>query len=63
MRLLSVLTHLCCTREDARRNSPQRLLEAGLTQPVDPDCHILVTVGHHDSPEFHRQSREFYQVR
>ena len=31
-------------------------------QPSYPACHILVTVGQHDSPEFHRQSREFYQV-
>lgn len=30
--------------------------------PKDPACHILVIVGQHDSPEFHRQSREFYQV-
>ena len=49
-------------REDARRNGPQQLLEAALTQPVDPACHVLVIVGQHDSPEFARQSREFYQV-
>uniref|UniRef100_A0A671FKX4 Kynurenine formamidase n=2 Tax=Rhinolophus ferrumequinum TaxID=59479 RepID=A0A671FKX4_RHIFE len=58
----SVNDPLLLTLEDAQRNSPQRLLEAGLAQPVDPTCHILVTVGHHDSPEFHRQSREFYQT-
>ncbi|XP_027423393.1 kynurenine formamidase [Zalophus californianus] len=50
------------TLEDAQRNSPQLLLEAALTQPSDPACHVLVTVGQHDSPEFHRQSREFYQT-
>ncbi|XP_035966383.2 kynurenine formamidase isoform X3 [Halichoerus grypus] len=47
--------------EDAQRNSPQLLLEAAVTRPSDPACHVLVTVGQHDSPEFHRQSREFYQ--
>ena len=62
-RLLSVLTTPTpCTREDAQRNSPQWRLKTSPTQPVDPACHILVTVGQHDSPEFHRQSREFYQV-
>ncbi|XP_035966390.1 kynurenine formamidase isoform X10 [Halichoerus grypus] len=50
------------TLEDAQRNSPQLLLEAAVTRPSDPACHVLVTVGQHDSPEFHRQSREFYQV-
>lgn len=58
----SVNAPLLLTLEDAQRNSPQRLLEAGLSQPVDPSCHILVVVGQHDSPEFHRQSREFYQA-
>ncbi|XP_030878903.1 kynurenine formamidase isoform X3 [Leptonychotes weddellii] len=48
--------------EDAQRNSPQLLLEAAVTRPSDPACHVLVAVGQHDSPEFHRQSREFYQV-
>lgn len=62
-RLLSVLTHACPRpREDARRNSPQLLLEAALVQPVDPACWVLVIVGQYDSPEFFRQSREFYQV-
>ncbi|XP_021569276.1 kynurenine formamidase [Carlito syrichta] len=50
------------TLEDARRNSPQLLLEVALPQPVDPTCPMLVVVGQHDSPEFHRQSREFYQT-
>ncbi|XP_030878904.1 kynurenine formamidase isoform X4 [Leptonychotes weddellii] len=48
--------------EDAQRNSPQLLLEAAVTRPSDPACHVLVAVGQHDSPEFHRQSREFYQT-
>lgn len=52
------------TREDAQRNSPQRLLEveAAPRQPADPACLMLVIVGQYDSPEFLRQSREFYQV-
>ncbi|KAF0887092.1 KFA formamidase, partial [Crocuta crocuta] len=53
---------LLMTLEDARRNSPQLLLEAALVQPVDPACRVLVIVGQYDSPEFFRQSREFYQV-
>lgn len=48
--------------EDAQRNSPQLLLEVALTRPLDPACHVLVSVGQHDSPEFHRQSKEFYQT-
>ncbi|XP_007099874.1 kynurenine formamidase isoform X4 [Physeter macrocephalus] len=53
---------LLTTLEDAQRNSPQWRLKTAPTQPVDPACRILVTVGQHDSPEFHRQSREFYQT-
>ncbi|XP_040496051.1 kynurenine formamidase isoform X1 [Ursus maritimus] len=53
---------LLMTLEGAQQNSPQLLLEAALTRPSDPACHVLVTVGQHDSPEFQRQSREFYQT-
>nr|XP_058902430.1 kynurenine formamidase isoform X1 [Kogia breviceps] len=53
---------LLTTLEDAQRNSPQWRLKTAPTQPVDPACRILVTVAQHDSPEFHRQSREFYQT-
>ncbi|KAM4823290.1 kynurenine formamidase isoform X3 [Urocitellus parryii] len=53
---------LLMTLEDAQRNSPQRHLEVAGTQPVDPACPVLVAVGQHDSPEFHRQSREFQQA-
>lgn len=53
---------LLMTLEDAERNSPQRQLEAARAQPADPACPVLVIVGQHDSPEFHRQSREFYQT-
>ncbi|XP_021783753.1 kynurenine formamidase isoform X3 [Papio anubis] len=48
------------TLEDAQRNSPQ--LKVAQTQPVDPTCRVLVVVGQFDSPEFHRQSWEFYQT-
>ncbi|XP_023366950.1 kynurenine formamidase [Otolemur garnettii] len=54
----NALLHL--TLEDAQRNSPQLLV--ALTQPADPTCHVQVIVGQHDSPEFQRQSREFYQA-
>ncbi|XP_037666250.1 kynurenine formamidase isoform X2 [Choloepus didactylus] len=50
------------TLEDARRNSPQLQLGTTRKQPVCPACRTLVTVGQHDSPEFHRQSREFFQA-
>uniref|UniRef100_A0A1D5QI54 Kynurenine formamidase n=2 Tax=Macaca mulatta TaxID=9544 RepID=A0A1D5QI54_MACMU len=48
------------TLEDAQRNSPQ--LKVAQAQPVDPICRVLVVVGQFDSPEFHRQSWEFYQT-
>ncbi|KAL4676923.1 hypothetical protein H8957_008551 [Semnopithecus entellus] len=48
------------TLEDAQRNSPQ--LKVAQVQPVDSTCRVLVVVGQFDSPEFHRQSWEFYQV-
>uniref|UniRef100_A0A8C6RE40 Arylformamidase n=2 Tax=Nannospalax galili TaxID=1026970 RepID=A0A8C6RE40_NANGA len=50
------------TPEDAERNSPQRHLEVIPVQPVHPSCPVLVVVGQHDSPEFHRQSREFCET-
>ncbi|XP_006534311.1 kynurenine formamidase isoform X2 [Mus musculus] len=50
------------TLEDAQRNSPQRHLDVVPAQPVAPACPVLVLVGQHDSPEFHRQSKEFYEV-
>ncbi|XP_011360320.1 kynurenine formamidase isoform X1 [Pteropus vampyrus] len=53
---------LLMTPEDAQRNSPQRRLEVAPKQPVDAAYPILVIVGQHDAPEFHRQSREFYQT-
>uniref|UniRef100_G1Q1N0 Arylformamidase n=1 Tax=Myotis lucifugus TaxID=59463 RepID=G1Q1N0_MYOLU len=55
----SVNAPLRLTPEGARRNSPQWHLE--LPKPRGPACPVLVIVGQHDSPEFHRQSREFYQ--
>uniref|UniRef100_G1QFB4 Arylformamidase n=1 Tax=Myotis lucifugus TaxID=59463 RepID=G1QFB4_MYOLU len=57
----SVNAPLRLTPEGARRNSPQWHLEAPSRSP-GPACPVLVIVGQHDSPEFHRQSREFYQV-
>ncbi|XP_015418146.1 PREDICTED: kynurenine formamidase, partial [Myotis davidii] len=48
--------------EAALRNSPQWHLEEASAKPRGPACPVLVIVGQHDSPEFHRQSREFYQT-
>ncbi|XP_028608656.1 kynurenine formamidase isoform X2 [Grammomys surdaster] len=50
------------TLEDAQRNSPQRRLEVAPARPVVPACPVLVLVGQHDSPEFHRQSKEFCET-
>ncbi|XP_042523119.1 kynurenine formamidase [Dipodomys spectabilis] len=50
------------TPEDARRNSPQRHLEVAPVKPGNSTCPVLVIVGQHDSPEFHRQSWEFYET-
>ncbi|XP_038181298.1 kynurenine formamidase [Arvicola amphibius] len=50
------------TLEDAQRNSPRRRLEVAPVRPVGPTCPVLVVVGQHESPEFHRQSREFYET-
>ncbi|KAM6164707.1 kynurenine formamidase [Rhynchocyon petersi] len=55
-------TLLHMTLEDAQRNSPQLCLQATPTPPWAPAVHTLVAVGQHDSPEFQRQSREFFQV-
>ncbi|KAM9597024.1 kynurenine formamidase [Trichechus inunguis] len=48
--------------EDTQRHSPQLLLQAAPKPPVAPALPTLVIVGQHDSPEFQRQSREFFQV-
>lgn len=58
----SVNAPLHLTPEAALRNSPQWHLEAASAKPRGPACPVLVIVGQHDSPEFHRQSREFYQT-
>lgn len=50
------------TLEDAQRNSPQLRLEVAPAWPVGPACPVLVLVAQHDSPEFHRQSREFCET-
>ncbi|XP_021495852.1 kynurenine formamidase isoform X3 [Meriones unguiculatus] len=49
-------------QEDAQRNSPQLRLEVAPAWPVGPACPVLVLVAQHDSPEFHRQSREFCET-
>ncbi|XP_023569927.1 kynurenine formamidase isoform X2 [Octodon degus] len=52
---------LLMTLEDAWRNSPQWHLDTAPAWPADLACPILVMVGEHESPEFHRQSWEFCQ--
>ncbi|NWU66643.1 KFA formamidase, partial [Pterocles burchelli] len=45
------------TREVAQRNSPMLCVP-----PAAAGCEVLVAVAEHDSPEFHRQSREYGQA-
>lgn len=59
-RLLPVLTQP--TPCQGGRSEEQRHLEVAPKQPVDVAYPILVIAGQHDSPEFYRPSREFYQV-
>ncbi|KAG8238716.1 hypothetical protein J437_LFUL015273 [Ladona fulva] len=44
------------TREDAEEYSPSLWNESIITQNVQ----VIIAVGQHDSPEFQRQSKEFY---
>ncbi|XP_004860878.1 kynurenine formamidase isoform X4 [Heterocephalus glaber] len=53
---------LLLTLEDALRNSPQQRLDVAPAPPAGLACPILVMVGEHESPEFHRQSWEFCQT-
>ncbi|CAL8332227.1 unnamed protein product [Merluccius merluccius] len=47
------------TEEVALRNSPMKLVpEVKLSSP---NCHIVVAVAEHDSPEFRNQSEEYYK--
>uniref|UniRef100_A0A8C8VL48 Kynurenine formamidase n=1 Tax=Pelusios castaneus TaxID=367368 RepID=A0A8C8VL48_9SAUR len=46
--------------EVAQRNSPVLCVTAA--KPAAKACEVLVAVAQHDSPEFHRQSQEYFQA-
>ncbi|XP_027681627.2 kynurenine formamidase isoform X3 [Chelonia mydas] len=56
----SVNNLLHMSREVARRNSP--ILCVTAAKPARKACEVLIAVAQHDSPEFHRQSQEYFQV-
>uniref|UniRef100_A0A452HRT2 Alpha/beta hydrolase fold-3 domain-containing protein n=1 Tax=Gopherus agassizii TaxID=38772 RepID=A0A452HRT2_9SAUR len=56
----SVNNLLHVSREVARRNSPVLCMTAAT--PARKACEVLIAVAQHDSPEFHRQSREYFQA-
>lgn len=47
-------------REVALRNSPSKLVSQ--LQSSSSSCHVVVAVAQNDSPEFRKQSEEYYQV-
>ncbi|KAG7281956.1 hypothetical protein CRUP_003014 [Coryphaenoides rupestris] len=47
------------TEEVALRNSPMALVPQVVRS--SPNCHIVVAVAEHDSPEFRKQSEEYYK--
>ncbi|XP_064378967.1 kynurenine formamidase isoform X2 [Dromaius novaehollandiae] len=48
------------SREVAQRNSPMLCVTGAV--PAAGACEVLVAVAQHDSPEFRRQSREYFQA-
>lgn len=46
-------------REIADRNSPMKITTP---EGLRLHCRVLVVIGEHESPEFHRQSKEFYEL-
>ncbi|KAM9119561.1 kynurenine formamidase isoform 7-T7 [Pangshura tecta] len=51
---------LSLPREVAQRNSPVLCMTAAT--PARKACEVLIAVAQHDSPEFHRQSQEYFQA-
>lgn len=47
-------------REVALRNSPSKLVSQ--LKLSSSGCHIIMAVAENDSPEFHKQSEEYYKV-
>lgn len=56
----SVLWMLLLVREVALRNSPSKFVSQ--LKHSSSDCHIIMAVAENDSPEFHKQSEEYYKV-
>ncbi|KAM9119558.1 kynurenine formamidase isoform 4-T4 [Pangshura tecta] len=56
----SVNNLLRVSREVAQRNSPVLCMTAAT--PARKACEVLIAVAQHDSPEFHRQSQEYFQA-
>lgn len=48
------------TEEVAVRNSPTTLVQQ--LKSSSSDCHIIVAVAEHDSPEFRKQSEDYYKM-
>ncbi|KAM4664676.1 kynurenine formamidase [Discoglossus pictus] len=51
---------LLMSQEVAERNSPIRCIAR--TKSHAQSCHMVIVVAEHDSPEFQRQSREYFQI-
>ncbi|XP_077314782.1 kynurenine formamidase [Lithobates pipiens] len=49
------------SQEVALRNSPVQLTALLKNNAAGCHCHMVIAVAEHDSPEFHRQSREYFQ--
>lgn len=47
-------------REVALRNSPSKFVSQ--LKQSSSDCHIIMAIAENDSPEFHKQSEEYYKV-
>lgn len=55
-----VLWMFFLVREVALRNSPSKFVPQ--LKLSSSDCHIIMAVAENDSPEFHKQSEEYYKV-
>lgn len=56
----SVLCTFLLVREVALRNSPSELVSQ--LKLSSSGCHIIMAVAENDSPEFHKQSEDYYKV-
>ncbi len=61
---VTVIHDYDCFRKSAWELSPQRVVEktCGYIKQVSQDFEILIAYAEHDSPEFRRQSVEYYEV-